>query len=84
MHQINAQTIMDYTTVPAGLLIRGQLWTGQATASTALCQKCGRIGVASTLRDGAQIVVHRGRVNGGMLEGIDYCEAVVSMSPAPR
>ena len=75
------QSIVDYTTLPAGLRIEGQIWTGQATTVTALCSKCGRIGVASVLQDQKRITVHRGRVNGNRLEGIDYCELAVSILP---
>ncbi len=72
MQQLGVQRIMDYTTVPAGLLIEGHLWTGQATVSTATCPKCGRIGVTSRGNAGP-IVVHSGRIDGNTLVGIDYC-----------
>jgi hypothetical protein len=41
------KTVIDYTGVSAGLRIEGFLWTGQPTAFTARCPKCGRIGIAS-------------------------------------
>jgi len=47
MQWSSTQSIMDYTTVPVGLRIEGQIWTGQATTVTAPCPKCGRIGVVS-------------------------------------
>ena len=43
MKELNKQTIIDYTAVPAGWLIKGHLWTGQSTQSTITCSKCGRI-----------------------------------------
>ena len=75
MNQLNAQMIIDYTGVPAGWLIKGQLWTGQPTVSTVICPKCGRIGVISSQRKGQQIIVHSGRVvQSETLLGVDYCE----------
>ena len=78
------QSIMDYTTVPVGLCIKGQMWTGQATTFTERCPKCGRIGVVSAAQDDKRITVHRGRVTGDMLEGIDYCEFVIPTPLPPR
>ncbi len=72
--QIGIQNFMDYTTVPAGWLIKGHLWTGQSTKSTVICPKCGRIGVLSSLEGHQRVVVHTGRINDNMLVGIDYCE----------
>jgi hypothetical protein len=80
MPRSSAHTIVDYTTVPLGLRIEGQIWTGQATTLTALCPKCGRIGVISTLLYNKRIMVHQGRATGNRLEGTDYCELLVSMS----
>jgi hypothetical protein len=74
----NPQSMMDYTTVPVGLCIKGHIWTGQSTTFTALCPKCGRNGVISAMQDDKRIIVHRGRVTGDMLEGIDYCEVLIS------
>jgi hypothetical protein len=82
MQWSSTQSIMDYTTVPAGLRIEGQIWTGQATTLTAICPKCGRIGVVSVARDGKRTTVHRGRVTGNKLEGIDYCELLISAPTA--
>ena len=79
----NTQCIMNYTTVPAGLCIRGEMWTGQATTFTDLCPKCGRIGVASVVQNDKRIMVHRGRVTGNTLEGIDYCELLISVATPP-
>ena len=67
------QKVMDYTTVPTGLRIEGQMWTGQATDSTTNCPKCGRVGVISSQKDRSAIIVHTGHTNGGTLAGIDYC-----------
>ena len=78
MHSSGTQAIIDYTTVPLGLRIEGQIWTGQATTVTALCPKCGRIGVVAVKQHGKQIVVHRGRATGDRLQGIDYCELLIS------
>jgi hypothetical protein len=78
MQWSSTQSIMDYTTVPVGLRIEGQIWTGQATTVTALCPKCGRIGVVSVMQDDKRITVHKGRVTGDRLVGIDYCELLIS------
>ena len=79
MEELNTQTIIDYTAVPAGWLIQGHLWTGQSTVSTVTCPKCGRIGVISSQRKGQQIIVHSGRVvKSETLLGIDYCEIAVN------
>ena len=80
----STQSIMDYTTVPVGLCVKGHIWTGQATTFTERCPKCGRIGVVSTMQNDKRIMVHRGRVIGDTLEGIDYCEFTIPMPPAPR
>lgn len=74
----STQSIIDYTTVPVGLCIKGQMWTGQATTFTERCPKCGRIGVVSAAQNDKRTMVHRGRVAGDMLEGTDYCEFVIS------
>jgi hypothetical protein len=76
----STQNIMDYTTVPGGLCIKGKLWTGQATTFTERCPKCGRNGVVSVTQNDKRVMVHRGRVAGDVLEGIDYCEL---MTPTP-
>lgn len=76
----STQNIMDYTIVPVGLCIKGKMWTGQTTTFTERCPKCGRIGVASATQNDKRVMVHRGRVAGDMLEGIDYCEL---MTPTP-
>lgn len=78
MHVTAIQAIIDYTTVPSGLRIEGQIWTGQATTVTALCPKCGRIGVLAVEHRDKQIVVHRGSATGDKLQGIDYCEFLIS------
>lgn len=80
----STQSIMDYTAVPVGLCIKGHLSTGQSTTFTERCPKCGRIGVVSATQDDKRIMVHRGRVTGDMLEGIDYCEFVSSTTLPPR
>ncbi len=67
------QNTVHYTTVPVGLRIEGQLWTGEPTTFTDTCPKCGRIGVASVRHESHLIIVHTGLVNGNILEGIDYC-----------
>ena len=77
--QWSTQSIMDYTTVPVGLRVEGRIWTGHATTVTALCPKCGRIGVVSVRQDDYRITVHRGRVTGNWLVGIDYCEFLISV-----
>ncbi len=73
MQGSSTQTVMDYTTVPAGLFIEGHLWTGQATTQTALCPQCGRVGVRSMEQNARLVIVHTGSANGDVLEGIDYC-----------
>jgi hypothetical protein len=78
MHWSGTQSIVDYTTVPLGLHIEGQIWTGQATTVTAICPKCGRIGVLSVKQHDKQIIVHRGRATGERLQGIDYCQLLIS------
>ena len=74
MHSYSTQSIVDYTNVPSGLRIEGQIWTGQATTFTTLCPKCKRIGVISTIHQNKQIIVHQGRATGNRLHGTDYCE----------
>jgi hypothetical protein len=78
MHWSGTQRIVDYTNVPLGLRIEGQIWTGQATTFTALCSKCGRIGVISAIHRNKRIMVHQGRTTGDRLQGIDYCELLIS------
>ena len=73
MYGVGTQEIVDYTSVPVGLIIRGQLWTGGTTTSTATCPRCGRIGVISSRQEHRRVVVHTGRVDGNTLVGIDYC-----------
>ena len=70
--KIDTPSPIDYTTVPAGLVIRGHLWTGQSTVSTVVCPKCGRVGVASSLANSKQIIVHSGSEVDGALLGVDY------------
>lgn len=74
MQERGTQQIMDYTTVPVGLRVEGQLWTGQLTEWTATCPKCARVGLISSQKISQQIVVHTGHINGQTLTGIDYCE----------
>ena len=74
MQGVGTQEIMDYTTTPVGLIIKGQLWTGQPTSSTATCPKCGRIGVISSWQGHGRVIVHTGHVDGDRLIGIDYCD----------
>lgn len=69
----SVQSSMDYTRVPVGLRIEGQLWAGESTTFTEICPKCGRIGLASVRHETHLIIVHTGLVNGNVLEGIDYC-----------
>jgi hypothetical protein len=64
---------MDYTTVPADVIVEGDLWTGQSTASTAICPKCGRVGLSSRGKS-RKVIVHSGRIEGDTLVGIDYCD----------
>ena len=80
MKEMNKQTIIDYTAVPAGWLINGHLWTGQSTLSTVTCSKCGRVGVICSQRKGQQIIVHSGRIESERLTGIDYCAIAVNTS----
>jgi hypothetical protein len=68
----NTQELMDYTAVPTDVIVEGHLWTGQSTASTAICPKCGRIGLASRGKS-RKVIVHSGRIEGNTLVGIDYC-----------
>ena len=68
----STQKLMDYTAVPTGVIVEGYLWTGQSTASTAICPKCGRIGLTSRGKI-RKVIVHSGRIEGNMLVGIDYC-----------
>lgn len=79
MHWTSTQSIIDYTTVPLGLRIEEQIWTGQATTVTALCPKCGRIGVDYVMQNDKRIMVHQGPATGDRLEGIDYCELLISI-----
>jgi hypothetical protein len=79
MQWSDTQSIVHYTTVPVGLRVEGRIWTGHATTVTALCPKCGRIGVVSVRQDDYRITVHRGRVTGNWLVGIDYCEFLISV-----
>ncbi len=69
----SVQSSMDYTRVPVGLRIEGNLWSGEPTTFTDTCPKCGRIGLASVRHKSHSIVVHTGLVNGNILEGIYYC-----------
>jgi hypothetical protein len=78
MQRSSTQSIVDYTMAPSGLRIEGHIWTGQATTFTALCPKCGRIGVVSVKQHDKQIMVHRGRATDNRLEGIDFCELLIS------
>jgi len=80
MHWSSTQSIIDYTVAPLGLRIEGHIWTGQATTFTAVCQKCGRVGVISAVKHNKQIMVHRGRATGNRLEGTDYCELMISLT----
>jgi hypothetical protein len=80
LHLSGTQAIIDYTTVPLGLHIEGQIWTGQATTVTALCPKCRRIGVVAVKQHDKQIIVHRGRATGDRLQGIDYCVLLISVN----
>ncbi len=74
MQNLSTQEIMDYTTAPVDLIIKGQLWTGQPTSSTATCPKCWRFGVISSRQGHRRIIVHTGHVDGNTLVGIDYCD----------
>lgn len=78
MEELNTQTTINYTAVPAGWQIKGRLWTGQSTVSTVTCPNCGRVGVISAQGKGRQIIVHSGRVESDTLLGIDYCEIAVN------
>ena len=80
MQWSSTQRVVDYTEVPSGLHIKGQIWTGQATTVTALCPKCGRIGVVSVMQNDKRITVHRGSITGDRLVGIDYCELLISIT----
>ena len=51
MNASGTQAIIDYTTVPSGLRIEGQIWTGQATTnSTAQMQRAMRFELRSLYR----------------------------------
>ena len=63
---------MDYTAVPTDVIVEGHLWTGQSTASTAICPKCGRVGLTSR-GNSRRIIVHSGPIEGKTLVGVDYC-----------
>ncbi|MFN2493758.1 MAG: hypothetical protein ABR501_12845 [Pyrinomonadaceae bacterium] len=78
MQRSSTHRMIDYTKVPLGWRIEGQIWTGQATTFTAVCPKCGRIGVVSVKQHDKQIIVHRGRAIAERLQGIDYCEILFS------
>lgn len=84
IHLSGTQATMDYTAVPLGLRIEGYIWTGQATTVTAVCPKCGRIGVVSVKQHDKQIIVHRGRASRFSLQGIDYCELLISANSCPE
>jgi hypothetical protein len=73
MQAPGTQMMMDYTLVSVGITVVGQLRTGQSTEFTAICPKCGRIGVRSPGHNGQSILVDTGRTNGRTLEAIDYC-----------
>jgi hypothetical protein len=69
---------MDYTTVPEGWQIVGQLSTGHLTKSTIRCRKCGRLGVLATSNSG-RLIVHRGLVSHENLHPTDYCELSIAV-----
>lgn len=76
MQMSGTETIIDYTIVPVGLRIEGQISTGQKTTFTALCPQCGRNGVVSTIHNNKRIMVHQGRANGNILQSTDHCEVM--------
>lgn len=75
--QQQQQQLVEYTDLAIGMRIEGELLTGQLTDRTALCPKCGRVGLLSRNGRGKQakqVVIHSGRVIDGLLEGIDFCQ----------
>jgi hypothetical protein len=66
--------LIDYTAVPAGLLIKGHLTTGQAVFSTVTCPKCRRVGLATSQRGRrANHCALRSSCRRCAL-GVDYCK----------
>lgn len=53
MKELNTQTIIDYTPVPTGWLIKGHL-DGTVYGVEYYLRKCGRVGVIGAQRKGKQ------------------------------
>jgi hypothetical protein len=70
----DSSSAIDYTAAKEGVAVQGHLANGVAIESTARCPKCKRVGVISEEHHGTRIIVHRGFVNGELLEGNDSCE----------
>ncbi len=70
---LNGRHPVDYTSLTAGLAVKGYLSDGSTVGKTMRCPKCSRMGVTSKERRGRQLVVHRGFVHGEVLDAIDYC-----------
>jgi len=68
-----ARQPVDYTSLTAGLAVKGYLSDGGTVGKTVRCPLCNRMGVLSKERRGRQLVVHRGLVHGELLDAIDYC-----------
>lgn len=68
----------DYTTIPVGWQIVGQLSTGHLTKSTIHCGTCGRVGVLATSVS-HHLIVHRGRIRDDLLHAVDYCELPITV-----
>ena len=78
MNRTSTESIVDYTAVPEAIRVEGHIWTGAATTVTALCPKCGRVGLYSAPHHNKQIIVHMGRASADRLEGTDYCQLLIS------
>jgi len=69
----NTRQPVDYTSLTAGLAVKGYLADGGTVGKTMRCPTCKRMGVIAKEHRGRQLVVHRGFVDGELLDAIDYC-----------